>query len=175
MSSLFLALSFYLHLIMHIPLPPVTLLALLSPCICSEFTPPSGHVVLERRKASGWTKANRLNPQALMPVRIGLSGSNLERGYEYLMDVASPISPKYGRHWTAEEVRQTFAPTAAALNDTTNWLQDSGIVPSRITRTGNGGYLTFDATIDELERLLKTEYYLYQHSHTEQSVAACDQ
>ena len=110
-----------------------------------------------------------------MPVRIGLSGSNLERGYEYLLDVASPSSPNYGRHWTAEEVRQAFAPTAAALNDTTNWLQDTGIAPNRIAQAGNGGYLSFDATIDELERLLKTEYYLYEHSQTERSVAACDQ
>ncbi|MCJ1325415.1 hypothetical protein MMC10_002078 [Thelotrema lepadinum] len=110
-----------------------------------------------------------------MPVRIGLSGSNLERGYEYLMDVADPASPNYGRHWTPEEVSQTFAPSKAALNNTTTWLQDSGIASNRIAQAGNGGYLTFDATIDELERLLKTEYYLYQHSQTEQSVAACDQ
>ena len=91
------------------------------------------------------------------------------------MDVADPASPNYGRHWTPEEVSQTFAPSKAALNNTTTWLQDSGIASNRIAQAGNGGYLTFDATIDELERLLKTEYYLYQHSQTEQSVAACDQ
>ena len=109
-----------------------------------------------------------------MPVRIGLTGTNLERGHEFLLDISDPFSPNYGKHWTPKEVSTTFAPSEATINATTTWLKESGIANHRITNAKDRGYLTFEATVDELEKLLKTEYYLYQHFDSERSMAACD-
>lgn len=44
------------------------------------------HVVHEMREkpSTDWTKSARIEPSAILPVRIGLSQSNLEMGNEFL-------------------------------------------------------------------------------------------
>ena len=70
------------------------------------------HVVHERRSGTphGWIKRSSLQRNAILPMKVGLKQSNLERGYEYLDDVSHPSSPNFGRHWSAKEVAETFAP-----------------------------------------------------------------
>ena len=140
----------------------------------SSAIPSPNHVVFEKRQDTEWTKTGKPNPRTILPVRIGLSGTNLEHGHELLIDVSNPPSPNYGKHWTFDQVNSAFAPSQATVNATTTWLQESGIAGRRITQTRSGGYLTFDATVDELEGLLKTEYYLYQHPDSEYQAVACD-
>jgi len=50
---------------------------------------PGNHVVHERRDAvpKSWIKRDRLDADAELPVRIGMTQSNLERGHELLMEV----------------------------------------------------------------------------------------
>ena len=42
------------------------------------------------------------DPDMLLPVRIGLTQSNLERGHEMLMQVSDPASSNYGKHFSAD-------------------------------------------------------------------------
>jgi tripeptidyl-peptidase-1 len=53
--------------------------------------PASGasHVVHERRDAlpRGWVKHRPVQAEADLPVRIGLTQQNLDKGYDMLMDV----------------------------------------------------------------------------------------
>ena len=51
----------------------------------------------------------------------------------------------------------------------------SGISKNRISYTTDRGTLAFDATAEEIEALLDTEYYLYHHPHTRDHALACDQ
>ena len=65
------------------------------------------HVVLEKRHGpAGWTVVEGIKPSRDMniPLRIGLTQNNLDKGYDYLMDVADPTSPNYSKHWTAKQV-----------------------------------------------------------------------
>ena len=50
---------------------------------------PESHVVHEKwtRTPKAWTKRSRLAPDAKLPMRIGLTQSNLEKGHDLLMDV----------------------------------------------------------------------------------------
>lgn len=50
---------------------------------------PSSHVVHEKRDAPlhEWKRAARLEQDAIIPMRIGLTQTNLENGYDLLMDV----------------------------------------------------------------------------------------
>lgn len=50
---------------------------------------PASHVVLEERTAamSDWVRGARLEKEAVIPMRIGLAQTNLEGGYDMLMDV----------------------------------------------------------------------------------------
>lgn len=45
-----------------------------------------------------WKRSGRVHHDAILPIRIGLTQSNLENIYEHLMDVADPDSFNYGKH-----------------------------------------------------------------------------
>jgi tripeptidyl-peptidase-1 len=68
--------------------------------------PPSSHVVHEKREVQHqkWARRDiKLNRDAVIPMSIGLTQSNLDKGYDYLMDVSHPQSPNYGKHWSLEK------------------------------------------------------------------------
>lgn len=54
-------------------------------------------VVHERRAVIDPTKGDRVPGDAVIPVRIGLKQSNLEDGYDAVMDVSDPASSNYGK------------------------------------------------------------------------------
>ena len=70
----------------------------------------ANHVVHEKRSgsSSSWSPMQGVKPdrRITLPVRIGLTESNLHRGHDILMDVSDPTSDKYGKHLTTEEVRR---------------------------------------------------------------------
>lgn len=47
------------------------------------------HVLHEERtvQSRDWTKGARIEKTAVIPMRIGLTQTNLEKGYDYLMEV----------------------------------------------------------------------------------------
>ena len=50
---------------------------------------PAHHVVHEKRETASraWVKRSRLAPKTKLPMRIGLTQSNLDKGHDLLMDV----------------------------------------------------------------------------------------
>jgi tripeptidyl-peptidase-1 len=67
-----------------------------------------------------------------------------------------------------------FAPDQETVDMVRQWLVDFGIDNRRITHSDNKGWLAFDASTNEAERLLHTSYDLYEHSTTGHVTAACD-
>lgn len=128
----------------------------------------NAHVVHEERPAlqSTWEKIYRLGQDATLPVRIGLTQQNLHRANEFINDVAHPNSPNFGKHWTANEVVEMFKPRRESVDAVMQWLATEGIHPSRIKMTPSKSWLTFDATVREVEQMLKTEYHVYRHTAT---------
>jgi tripeptidyl-peptidase-1 len=48
----------------------------------------SHHALHEKRTVSSrWEKRDRVHGEVKLPMRIGLTQSNLDKGYEYLMNV----------------------------------------------------------------------------------------
>ncbi|KAK1968696.1 Pro-kumamolisin [Colletotrichum sublineola] len=133
------------------------------------------HVVHEERHPSRreWVKNHRLHAMARLPVRIGLTQSNLHRANEFMNDVAHPDSPNYGKHWTHEDIINTFAPSQEAIALVIEWLESEGIQRSRIKLSKARNWVQFNGTVGELERLLKTEYHAYKHEQGHMHVA-CD-
>ena len=57
---------------------------------CSYAAPQAvTHAIHEKRDytPSNWVKRDRVPATATIPVRVGLTQSNLEKGYDFLMDV----------------------------------------------------------------------------------------
>ncbi|TAQ88300.1 hypothetical protein B7494_g3398 [Chlorociboria aeruginascens] len=133
-------------------------------CVHSAAVPES-HVVHEKRDVttSIWVKRERIAADVLLPMRIGLTQRNLEQGYDLLMDVSHPESENYAKHWTSEEVIEMFSPDQKAVDMVIEWLVSFGIAREQIIHSDNRGWLAFDATTDEAERLLHTKYHSFEH------------
>ncbi|KAI0787597.1 subtilisin-like protein [Fomes fomentarius] len=113
---------------------------------------------------SGWSVHRRAEPDSHLPFKFALVQSNLHNLDAYLLDVADPQSPNYGKHWTSAEVAETFRPAQDTVDSVQSWLvHDAGIDTYKITLSPDGGTLHLDLTVSEAERILDTEYYVYRH------------
>lgn len=108
-------------------------------------------------------------------MRFALSQTNLDKADQFLMDVSHPDSPNFGKHWTAKQVAETFAPSQESVDAVTAWLRNSGIAPERIQKSQSMGWLTLDAKVTEAENLLKTKFFLYKHSLTGKPHVGCSE
>ncbi|GIC88032.1 S53 family peptidase [Aspergillus udagawae] len=136
---------------------------------------PNDYVVHERRAVlpRSWTEAKRLDKATTLPMRIGLTQSNLDRGHDLLMQVSDPRSSRYGQHFSVEEVHDLFAPSQETVDHVRTWLESEGISADRISQSANRMWLQFDISAAEVERLLRTEYFLHTHQGTGKSHIAC--
>ncbi|KAK9412956.1 putative Peptidase S53 domain-containing protein [Seiridium unicorne] len=132
------------------------------------------HAVHEERHAISprWMRRDRVPGFRRLPVRIGLTQSNLDRAEEYLLDISHPKSPNYGKVWTSEEVIAAFRPSESAIEAVTDWLASHGITD--VTHSENKGWLAFDAPASKVEALLQTVYYEHEDQITGGVAPACD-
>ncbi|KAI0896255.1 Pro-kumamolisin, activation domain-containing protein [Annulohypoxylon nitens] len=160
---------------MHFPLC-LSALAAASASIASP-APRNDYILHEKREVASpaWTKRAAVNPSAVLPMRIGLRQTNLDKAHDLLMDVSRPDSLNYGKYYTAAQVNELFAPSAETVELVREWLEDAGISRDRVSQSVNKGWLQFDASAEEAEGLLKTKYHVYQHRDTGSRKVACDE
>lgn len=99
----------------------------------------------------------------------------MDRAEDLLMEVSDYESPKYGKHYTAQEVAEIFAPSQETVDALKTWLHESGITGSRVSQSVNKQWLQFDANTGELSALLKTKYHEFYHAETGTTHVACDE
>jgi len=68
-----------------------------------------------------------------------------------------------------------FAPAVDTVSIVMDWLITAGIAKERITHTDNKQWLAFDATADEAESLLHTEFHEYEFDQSGKGSIACDE
>ena len=69
---------------------------------------------------------------------------------------------------------ELFAPKQENIDAVHHWLEESGIEASRISLARGRNWLNFEASIAEVEALLRTEYKVFAHQ-TGQRHIACDE
>ena len=132
----------------------------------------SPYILHEKRTQTptGWTLKRRYDPSTRLPLRFALAQRNIDDIGKYLMEVSHPESEKYGKHWSASDVLETFAPSDETIETVRSWLLDSGVESDRIRLMSNKGWIEVTATVEEAERLLQTEYNLYSHTSGKEHV-----
>ncbi|KAF8273155.1 subtilisin-like protein [Lactarius quietus] len=123
------------------------------------------NVIHERRtfEPIGWVRSHRAHEADIIPLRIGMKQQNLHMLEDLLMDVAHPDSPTYGQHWSPEKVVDFFAPGESTVCSIRTWLNASGIAEDKIRLSPNKGWVELNVTVATAERLLDTEYHIYEH------------
>lgn len=122
-----------------------------------------------------WQKRDVLDRRAILPMKIGLTQSNLDQGWDWLKEVSHPSSAKYGKHWSPKQIAHAFAPSDESVDAVKAWLASAGVSEHRIKQSQSLSWLEFDATVDEAEALLKTTYNVYEHEETGQPHVACEE
>ncbi|KUJ10926.1 uncharacterized protein LY89DRAFT_252365 [Mollisia scopiformis] len=89
------------------------------------------------------------------------------------MDVSDPSSSNYGKHWTPEKVVEAFAPSKETIDEVKAWLVASGIADTRLSLSNRATWIRVNATIDEAENLLKTNYKEFEHTDSGKTTLAC--
>lgn len=130
----------------------------------------------ERHIPPGWIKSSHQNVdwEKSIPMRIALKQQNLDRADEYIQAVSDPLSPLYAQHWDLRKIAEIFAPSDTTVQVIWDWLVEAGIDPACISRSSDGGWYDFNATIQEAKELLKTNYYVYENTMTGDIKIACD-
>jgi tripeptidyl-peptidase I len=161
---------------MHFSLATVSILSAFIASVAAS--PTAIQEVHEKRNAipNRWSKRSgaELDPNSILPVRIGLQQQNLHQAEDLLLEVSDPSSPKFGQHWSAKQVAEAFAPSDATINAVIGWLNANGISADRISQSQSLNWLSFKASVEETERLLKTKYSIYDHSDGHTHIA-CDE
>lgn len=113
----------------------VALAATLGECLAAPARGAKSHTLHEKRNGvpEEWIKRSRAHAANVLPVRIGLKQRNLEHAESYMEDVSNPFSLNFGKHWTAERVANTFAPSKETTDNVIDWLRASGISHERVT------------------------------------------
>ena len=111
----------------------------------------------------GWLKSHRADADDIIHLRIGMKQQNLDMLEDLLMEVARPDSSKYGKYWTVKRVTEFFAPSELTEDAIRKWLGDSGVVEDKLRVSHNKGWIELDVTMATAERLLNTEYHVYEH------------
>ncbi|KAG9941557.1 subtilisin-like protein, partial [Aureobasidium melanogenum] len=150
----------------------------LSVLVASVLASPTGNYVIHEKRDTapmGWNKGERLDRRALLPMKIALTQRNLDQAAEYLYEVSHPESPKYGQHWTAQEVADHFAPSDETISSVMDWLIASGISSDSIKLSKGKNWINLEASADQAESLLNTKYHVYEHGVTGQPHIGCDE
>ncbi|KAJ7910908.1 subtilisin-like protein [Mycena leptocephala] len=122
----------------------------------------AGVVAASRPVPAGWSLHRRADPDALIPLKLSLTQSNLDKLETILMDIADPRSINYGKHWSPAQVKDTFRPSKETFDAVRAWLtHDARIDEDKIRLSPNGDILQLNLTIAETEDLLHAEYYIY--------------
>ncbi|KAK7026138.1 hypothetical protein VNI00_015713 [Paramarasmius palmivorus] len=135
----------------------------------------SPYTVHEKRThlPRGWShhRRGRLESTDILPLRFGLKQSNTDTIEEFLHAVSHPDSPDYGKHWSPEKVANTFAPTTETFRVLESWLTMHGsITADRIQISRSRGWVELNVTVEEAEKLMKTEYHIYTHEDGTQQI-----
>ncbi|KAK7689950.1 hypothetical protein QCA50_006590 [Cerrena zonata] len=147
-----------------------SLVSVLSCAVTLALALPSrraNHVVHEKRAfdpVEDWVKTRKLEADKVLPMRFGLAQQNLHRIEEILTAVSHPTSPTYGKHLSAAEIVDTFAPSVDTIAAVTDWLIEAGLHRDRLRLSASKGWIEVNATVAEVEDLLDTEYHVYSHS-----------
>ena len=112
----------------------------------------------------GWNVQRRADPDALLPLKFALAQSNIHNLDGYLLDIADPYSPNYGKHWSPHKVAETFRPSAESVDTVHSWLvNDLGIDAGKVQLNRNRDTVILNVTVSEAEEILGAEYYVYAH------------
>ncbi|OTB11951.1 hypothetical protein K445DRAFT_321668 [Daldinia sp. EC12] len=108
-----------------------------------------------------WKRVRRAPAGHVIDLQIGVKQSNFPELERHLYEVSDPDHPRYGQHLSADDVKELVKPTDETLDLVHEWLADNGVTPSGYSSAKD--WITVSLPVETVERLLDTEYHIYEH------------
>jgi subtilase family serine protease len=93
------------------------------------------------------------NAALTIPLRVYLTGRNPKREAATALAVSDRRGPAYAHYLTPDRFQQVFGPSAAQVDEVSDWLTSEGI---KITATSYH-YITVSATVARVDAALDTQ------------------
>ena len=147
----------------------VLLLVLATFVFSSPSTPTTGnmHIFMESQPSASTmalrtdlVKRARAHPDATHDVLFVIKDRNMDVLTQAFHDVSDPASPRYGQHWTPEQVAALTA-NPAGRDAVIAYLRASAPGATVLNQTLHGEVLLVRGTVRALESLFHTEFYNY--------------
>ncbi|KAF2728339.1 tripeptidyl-peptidase 1 precursor, partial [Polyplosphaeria fusca] len=131
---------------------------------------PTSSAVFEKLDSvpAGWVKddSTKLDKDSTsITLKIHLMNKDMGKFHELAMNIATPGHAEYGNHLDHETVLAMVAPKQESVDLVTSWLE-SKISSSKAKIAVQGDYVTVDASVRSVEKLLDAEYSIFLHSET---------
>jgi tripeptidyl-peptidase I len=132
-------------------------------CYGSPVSSTTSYAVAERHPAPrDWTKVGPAPKSEIINLRIGLKQGNEGIIEQHLLQVSDPRHARYGQHLTTNQVHDIIAPSDETLNLVRNWLLDNNITSFAFNPSKD--WVSVPLSIAQVEDLLQTEYYVFEHN-----------
>ncbi|KAI1372962.1 tripeptidyl-peptidase 1 precursor [Hypoxylon crocopeplum] len=109
----------------------------------------------------GWKRVRRAPADHVIDLQIGVKQSNFAELERHLYEVSDPDHHRYGHHLSADEVKELVKPTDETLDLVHEWLDANDITPSAYSSAKD--WIMVSLPVSSIERLLDTEYHVYEH------------
>lgn len=125
---------------------------------------PGDYQVLERLDSvpQGWKKAHSALLSQTMKFRIAPKLDSLDGFNQMVIGLSTPGSPTYGQFMTRDQIKDIMRPAPDIPHSIRLWLIDEGVPEGAIEDTGD--WVKFSVPIWQAEKILKTEFYDFQHA-----------
>jgi tripeptidyl-peptidase-1 len=113
---------------------------------------------------SQWSQRGPAPPGHPIRLHFGLKHNIANEDLEqHLLEVSDPSHPRYGEFFTPSRLNGLLKPTNITLQVVQEWLGRSGFNLSRLTYTAAKDWVSLTTTIHTAERLLNTNYSMFEH------------
>lgn len=115
---------------------------------------------------SGWAKHSKPSSDTLLSLRFALTQPNFAKLEEELYEVSDPTSPRWTEHLSKEDVEALVAPHPTSVTLLDDYLASHGVDLKTVQRTPANDWVTVAVSIAQAEKMLDTEYSVYEHVST---------
>jgi len=129
---------------------------------------PSFSIFEEMAAEKGWTMVDRADPDMELDLIIALQLRNLDILQDRLLEIATPGNPEYGAWLSREEISELTSPPQEVVDKVLEWY---GAGPKDYHA---GGFIKRLVTVGEAEKLLNSEYYVFEHTTGQQVIRMID-
>jgi tripeptidyl-peptidase-1 len=111
----------------------------------------------------GWKGSIKPSRNHIVNLKIGVKQGNFEQLEKDLYEVSDPGHVRYGKHLSHKEVIDLIKPKEDTSNLVHQWLNDCGVDIKNLGYSPAKDWIEVTLPINEVERILETEYQIYEH------------